>query len=94
MKLVITTSLLLALLTLSEAASTTVSDVSAVPTPCRYDGETYAYPGGKCHLYYMCLPDGNGSYEIELFDCGNLIYDPAEGSCVFPTDSTNDLCET
>ncbi len=89
MKLIITTSLLLALLALSEAASTTVSPGDE----CEYDGETYAYPG-DCHLYYICLPGEDGSYIIEVFDCGDLIYDPAEGSCVFPSDGTNELCET
>ena len=58
---------------------------------CEYTGQTFPYPG-DCHMYYICLPDGSGGYDVEIFDCGTLVYDPNTGACVFP-DPDDDLCQ-
>ncbi len=59
---------------------------------CTYEGETFPYPG-NCHLYYICLDeDDDGDYEVVVFDCGELVYDPNQGACVFPDEPEDLLC--
>merc|ERR1719293_315695 len=63
------------------AAPTTHSTTPSGPDfPCNGDGEINAYPG-NCHWYYRCSdPDGDGTYDTQVFDCGDDVFDPNMGS--------------
>merc|ERR1711956_91825 len=59
---------------------------------CDYEGQKLPYPG-DCHKYYRCMAsdvDGH-EFDVEVFDCGDWAFDPAQGSCVWD-DIDNDLC--
>jgi len=59
--------------------------------PCNGDGEVNAYPG-NCHWYYRCSdPEGNGKYHVQVFDCGDDVFDPNNLSCIDPGLPGNDL---
>ncbi len=81
--------------TTTEEPTTTTSEplITGNPDDCEFDGQTYPYPG-DCHLYYICLPGDDGSYVVEIFDCGELVYDPNTGSCQFPENPDDLLCES
>ena len=57
-------------------------------------GEKLPYPG-NCHNYYVCFEDGNGSgkFHVEVFSCGEWVYDPNTGSCTWPEEAADDLCD-
>jgi len=59
--------------------------------PCNGDGEINAYPG-NCHWYYRCSdPDGDGTYDTQVFDCGDDVFDPNNLACIDPGLPGNDL---
>jgi len=59
--------------------------------PCNGDGEVNAYPG-NCHWYYRCADsDGDGEYDVQVFDCGDDVFDPNTTSCIDPGLPGNDL---
>jgi hypothetical protein len=61
---------------------------------CDYDGQTHSYPG-DCHKYYVCFEneDGSSNFSVEVFDCGEWVFDPNQGSCIWP-EVSNDLCSS
>ena len=65
---------------------------SGLSNDCEFDGQTLPYPG-DCHKYYVCINDDDSSeeYGIEVFDCGEWVFDPNQGSCIWP-EVSNDLC--
>jgi len=74
------------------AAPTTTPDASA---DCDFDGQKLPYPG-NCHDYYVCFEDGNGSgnFHVQVFSCGDdWVYDPNTGSCTWPEEAADDLCD-
>jgi len=77
--------------TTTTAAPTTTPDMSA---DCDFDGQKLPYPG-NCHKYYVCFEDGNGSgnFHVQVFDCdGDWVYDPNTGSCTWPEEADDELC--
>merc|ERR1711963_1120673 len=78
--------------TTTTAAPTTTPDASA---DCEFDGQKLPYPG-NCHKYYVCFEDGNGSgnFHVQVFECGgDWVYDPNTGSCTWPEEAADDLCQ-
>ena len=63
---------------------------------CEYDGQVFPYPG-DCHKYFRCrelmkkLGYGASDFAVDVFTCGEWIFDPNQGSCVWP-EIDNDLC--
>ena len=58
-------------------------------------GQKLPYPG-NCHDYYVCFADGNGSdhFHVQVFSCGDdWVYDPNTGSCTWPEEAADDLCD-
>ena len=72
---------------------TTPITTTNYPFDCEYDGQTHPYPG-DCHKYYVCYdPPGDDidEYTVLVFDCGEWVFDPNQGSCIWP-EVSNDLC--
>ena len=68
--------------------TTTTTGISA---DCDYHGQTLPYPG-DCHKYYICDDeDGDEHFSVIVFDCGSWIFDPNQGSCIWP-EVSNDFC--
>jgi hypothetical protein len=67
----------------------TTTPTTPPPYPCTYDGENIPYPG-NCHWYYRCRLEGDG-FEVDLFDCGDWVFDPHQGTCTWP-EHGDDLC--
>jgi len=78
---VITTSEMELTTTQTPTESTTTKDIAI----CTKGPEYLPFPG-DCHKYYICLPtENNGSFEDEIYDCGDWIFDPIGKSCVDPS---------
>merc|ERR1712038_1331330 len=78
--------------TTTTAALTTTQDPAI---DCEFDGQKLPYPG-NCHDYYVCFADGNGSdhFHVQVFSCGDdWVYDPNTGSCTWPEEAADDLCD-
>ena len=61
----------------------------------KFVGQKLPYPG-NCHDYYVCFEDGNGSgnFHVQVFSCGDdWVYDPNTGSCTWPEEAADDLCD-
>jgi len=87
--------------TIPTTTTTPIPTTTTTPTPttawpwnnvCDYEGQKLPYPG-DCHKYYRCMAsDADGhDFDVEVFDCGDWAFDPAQGSCVWD-DIDNDLC--
>merc|ERR1719309_557665 len=61
---------------------TTPSNHDCVEVGCEYDDQMVAYPG-NCHWYIHCMFDDNGVCTTEHFDCGEFVFDPNVGSCIW-----------
>ena len=57
---------------------------------CDYDGQKLPFPG-DCHKYYRCAQQPDNSFTVEIFECGDWVFDQNQGSCVWPG-IDNDLC--
>jgi len=68
----------------------TTPEPTTPPVDCTYFGQTFPYPG-DCHLYYICLPNSSGGYDIEIFDCEEMVYDPNQASCSHPTPEVEEI---
>ena len=69
--------------------TTTTGDCPACQ--CTYVGEMLPYPG-DCHKYYRCLKDAGGEFYVELYTCGDWVFDPNQASCTWPEQAAADLC--
>jgi len=88
------------------AAPTTAKPTTAEPTTqevttpgpnpaedCDFDGQKLPFPG-NCHDYYVCFADANGGFTVQVFSCGtDWVYDPNTGSCTWPEEAADDLCD-
>ncbi len=70
--------------------TSTMPFITMDPEACGYIGQTFPYPS-DCHLYYICLPDETGDYDVSIFDCGDLVFDPSTSTCV---NEAENLCES
>jgi len=76
----------------------TTTEKATTPGPdpaedCDFDGQKLPFPG-NCHDYYVCFGDENGKFTVQVFSCGDdWVYDPNTGSCTWPEEAADDLCD-
>merc|ERR1712050_41583 len=68
----------------------TVPTTTGPQGACEYEGQKLPFPG-DCHKYYRCFTQSNGQFDVEVFNCGDWVFDQNQGSCVWPG-IDNDLC--
>merc|ERR1712141_603894 len=77
--------------TTTPTTTTTTTPATTGPSSlCEYEGQKLPFPG-DCHKYYRCAKQPNGEFEVEIFNCGDWVFDQNQGSCVWPG-IDNDLC--
>ncbi|TRY63193.1 hypothetical protein TCAL_02085 [Tigriopus californicus] len=81
--------------TTSSADDSTTSGQGGLPAACTTHNEYLPYPG-DCHKYYRCVDsDGDGVFDIEVYNCGDFVYDPNSSACVDPNLlGYENLCES
>jgi len=63
------------------------------PSQCTEVNDVIPYPG-DCHRYLMCLDNGQGGYNLQVYTCGDWVFDPNIDACTDPGLPSNDiLCE-
>merc|ERR1712095_236093 len=60
------------------------------PSQCTEVNDVIPYPG-DCHRYLMCLDNGQGGYNLQVYTCGDWVFDPNIDACTDPGLPSNDL---
>jgi len=76
--------------TVPPTTTTTPETTTAYNGECTANMDVIPYPG-DCHKYYMCLDNGNGGYDLEVYTCGDWAFDPNIDACTDPNLPANEL---